>query len=422
MPIRRPRGPKPVLRHLAFLELMASAEEGSALYQGSHASLLTLRLLDHWVALGSELADVAATAHRAAREAVTAISQDVEWRSGLASVVDAIEAIQEPDPQPVLPRVYALAMLLEQRGLLAAAGDVYATVARYVDSAAHLDLAYDAHMRHGYCLRHAGEFDWADQAYANAGMLAARDRDRVRVVLSRLGRAKVVWDRGNLPAADAAIHELLTEAETLDSAATTALILHDRAGLAWLRNDRTSAIRWVFEAFNRSPDEYDRERMLGDLAGFLGAIGAYAPAKTALRLLEVRARTAGGRWSARINLMEIAYRMKNTVAFESYRRELAQEPLPPAVRANLLLEIGRGLIEFESYADARTALLEAARFASTNGFNQNSFKAEAELERLDRLEKGQRTEETTRTAPAEVPADIDAILNELLSRAMAEAS
>lgn len=391
---------------------MASAPEGESLYVGSQASLLSLRLLDHWIALGAELADVAATAHRAAREAVQAMTADIEWRSSLASIIDAIEAIQEPDAQPVLPRVYALAMLLEQRGLLAAAGDVYATVAKYVDSAAHLDLAYDAHMRHGYCLRHAGEFDWADQAYANAGMLAARDRDRVRVVLSRLGRAKVVWDRGDLPAADAAIVELLQEAESLDSAATKALILHDRAGVAWARNDCDDAIRWVFTAFKLSPDEYDRERMLGDLAGFLGAYGAHGPARTALRILLQSARTQSGRWSARINLMELGARTGSAMVFEQHRRELANEPLPPATRMSYLIEVGRGQIAFGAYADARATLRDGMQLALSNGFNRASFMVESLLKELEVAERRQvRIEEVS---SVDAPADINAELERLL--------
>jgi tetratricopeptide (TPR) repeat protein len=415
MPIRRPRGPKPVLRHLAFLELMAAAPEGEPVYIGSQASLLSLRLLDHWMALGAELADVAATAHRAARESVQAMTSDVEWRTSLASIIDAIEAIQEPDAQPVLPRVYALAMLLEQRGLLAAAGDVYATVAKYVDSAAHLDLAYDAHMRHGYCLRHAGEFDWADQAYANAGMLAARDRDRVRVVLSRLGRAKVVWDRGDLPAADAAIAELLDEAESLDSAATKALILHDRAGVAWARNDLTNAIRWVFTAFKLSPDEYDRERMLGDLAGFLGAYGAHGPARTALRILVQSARTQSGRWSARINMMELGARTGSSMVFEQHRRELANEPLPPATRMSYLTEVARGQIAFGDYAEARATLRDGMRLATSGGFNRASFVLESLLQELEVAERRQvRVEEvSTVEAPADISAELERLLLEV---------
>ena len=196
MPIRRPRGPKPVLRHVAFMETMASAVEGTPIHHGAHAALLTLRLLDHWIALGPEMASSENPSHHAAREATTTLSGDDEMRAALSSILDGIVALQEPDAQPLLPRVFALGKLLEQRGLVTQAGDVYSTITRYVDGAVHLDLAFDAHMRNGFCLRTAGEFEWADQAYATAGSLAARARDRVRVIYARAGQAKVEWARG----------------------------------------------------------------------------------------------------------------------------------------------------------------------------------------------------------------------------------
>jgi hypothetical protein len=142
-----------VLRHVAFLELMSTAPETAVVHRGSQASFLTLRLLENWIALGEDLAMPESSAQQAARGAVDALSDDEELRASLGSVIDALVALREPDPQPVLPRVYALGKLYEQRGLMPQAADVYSTVARFVDSSVHLDLAYDAHMRHGFCLR-----------------------------------------------------------------------------------------------------------------------------------------------------------------------------------------------------------------------------------------------------------------------------
>jgi tetratricopeptide (TPR) repeat protein len=415
MPIRRPRSPKPALRHLAFLETMADSDGASPIHRGAHASLLTLRLLDHWIALGAEMARPDATAHRATRDLVTALQDDAEMQSALGAIIDAIEALQEPDAQPVLPRVYALGMLFEQRGLLAQAGDGYATVARHVDSAAHLDLAFDAHMRHGYCLRHSGEFEWADQAYANAGMLATRDRDRIRVILSRLGRAKVVWDRGNLPEADVAIAELLREPVARDSAVLRALLLHDRAGLAWARQDRPNAIRWVHEAFRVSPDEYDRERMLVDLANFLSKQGAFESANDALRVLEASARSQSGRWHAKIDLMDLAYRSNNEVSFEQLRRDLADQPLPPVQRVSYLLDLGKGCTVFGQYSDARAALDECTRLATNHGLNQRVFQAEDALRALDAAERNAAPPVSAAPVQAsEVPDEVAQSLRKLL--------
>ena len=80
------------------------------------AAFLTLRLLDHWVALGSEMAEPTGQALSAARTAVEKAASDPATQASLRGVIDAIVMLEEPDPQPLLPRVFAYGGLLEQRG------------------------------------------------------------------------------------------------------------------------------------------------------------------------------------------------------------------------------------------------------------------------------------------------------------------
>jgi hypothetical protein len=414
MPIRRPRGPKPSLRHLSFLETMASSPEGSPLHHGAHAAFLTLRLLDHWLKLGTVMADAEMPAHRAAREATTSLEGDVEMRAALSSVIDAIEALHEPDAQPLLPRVFALGKLLEQRGSIPQAGDVYATVARYVDAAVHLDLAFDAHMRHGFCLRVAGEFEWADQAYGTAATLAGRARDRVRVIHARAGQAKVEWARGNLPAADAAMQELAEEAEKLDANRVLAMVLHDRSGIARHRGDLQRAVRHAFESFRRTTDEFERERVLMDLAGFLALSGARNSAQDAMRLLELGARSQEVRWNAQIGLMELAAEAGSETTFESYRRQLVDAPLPTVARTSFLMDAGRGLAAFGHFGDARRTLRSALALAESSAQNQRIFEIEHALSAVDAAEREQDLRAVERPAPVAAPDDIAAALQDLL--------
>ncbi len=191
MPIRRPRTPKPSLRHIVFLEAMAQTSASGPLQPGAHATFLTLRLLDHWIPLGAALASPDAPAHRATRLAVNAIVGDVGLRRALGAVIDAIAALREPDAQPVLPHLRALALLLEGRGLTAQAGDVHQTITRLVNSATQPDLAYESLMHLGQCLRQTGEFEWAEQAFGNASVLATRERDTDRIAAAREARAEV---------------------------------------------------------------------------------------------------------------------------------------------------------------------------------------------------------------------------------------
>ena len=422
MPIRRPRSPKPVLRHVAFLETMASAPEQSPLHDGAYATLLTLRLFDHWMALGHEMADPSVTAHRMARESVASIEGDAEMHAALLSILNAIEALQEPDAQPVLPRVYALGGLIERRGFLANAGDIYDTVAKHVDSTVHLDLAFDAHMRRGFCLRNNGELDWADQAYSNAATLATRDKDRVRVIMAHLGRAKVEWSRGNLPAADEAMEKLAAEAEQLEATRVQAMILHDRAGVAHDRGDLPRAIRFVYDAFCRTSDEFERDRVLSDLASFLNVYGAIDSATDALRALEITARTQDLRWNSQINLLALASRSANEVMFEHYRRKLADAALPVRYRIEFLHDLGMGYVAFGNFAEARAAYSDGLRLAEEGGANQWVFRFEEGLNSLELAEREVGTARTNRPEPKTAPDDIAAALRDLLSSVSAAAA
>lgn len=382
MPIRRPRGPKPALRHLAFLEAMSAAPESSPEHREARACFLALRHLDSWIALGADGGAPTDRSSSAVAEALAAVGEDTEMRSALAAITTAIPVLSNADAQPVLPRVFALGSLLESRGRMRHAADVYGTVARHVDTGAHADLAYDAHMRMASCLRHDGQLDLADQAYTTAGTLAARSRDRVRVLTSRVGRAKVMWVRGNYPAADGALRGLEAEARAEHASELVAMILHDRAVLSRMRGDLHEAIRLVWAGYQLTRDEFDRERMLWDLANFLGLSGAFDTAQDALRLIELSARHQFGRWMAQVNLMDLAARTDNELQFHHYRRALEPAPLAGARRVAYLLDAGRGLAHFGDAAGARTQLTEGLRLAESLHLNDKVFEFEAALAAL----------------------------------------
>jgi tetratricopeptide (TPR) repeat protein len=416
MPIRRPRGPRPALRHVAFLEAMDALPASAKGRQPLEAAFLTLRLLDNWVWLGAELAEPTGQALTVARDAVEKATSDAESQAALRGIIDAIVMLQEPDTQPLLPRVFAYAGLLEQRGALALAGDVYATVAKYADARAHFDIAYDALMRHAFCLRVEGVLDQAARSYESAGALAARARDRVRVLYSRIGLAKVVWARGNLPAADEALQEVAAEAETLGNTRLHAVALHDCAGMARMRDDLPRAVRLAYESFKRTTDENEKERVLSDLANFLGQTGAFVAARAALTVLESRGRLKETQWHARINLMELGARQGSEPLFEQYRRALENDRLPARLEVNYLRDRGRGYAMFGRFDAARESLTAAAERASTLGMHQVAFESEKLLTDLPAL---QRQYERARPPAVDAPADIARTIEELVGQTAA---
>lgn len=411
MPIRRPRGPKPVLRHLAFLEAADALPESSPERASYTASFLTLRLFDEWMTSGSMLADPEFPAHAAARAAVAGLEGDPEIRTSLQRVLDAVTMLHDPDAQPVLPRLYAFGGLLEHRGAAAMACDVFGTVSRYVDGRAHLDLAFDALMKQGTCRRNSGELEWAERAYEAAGMLAGRARDRSRVLLARIGEAKVLWMRGNLPAADAALEKIIAEAAALGDQRVQAVALHDQAGVARHRNDLQRAVRLAFESFKRSVDDTDRERVLNDLGNFLGLTGAFDSARHALTAMMQGARQQESRWVAQHNLMDLAMREGSELRFEQHRRQLDKEPLPLRHAVSFARDAGRGLAAFGRLDEAAPYLERGLALATQAGMHQQEFEITEMLADLERL---RREEEARRPAPAPAPADIASELESLL--------
>lgn len=279
MPIRRRRTPSPALRHVSLLETMAAVAPEDPRFRAAQAAFLTLRLFDHWVAFGAAVSADSSRALTTTRDDIARLEVDAELRQILAAITDTLVTLPAAEPHPLLPRLHALAALLESRGHQAEAGDVFATIARHADPNTQLDLAYESLMRAGRCLRRAGELGWADQSYAQAAALAYRDRDRLRQLLARLGRAKVLWDRGDHAAADAMIDELIGDAEDAQSAVVTSMLLYERAQLSWARGDRGGAARQAFRAFDLAPGVPERDEILEALAAWLETMGAVDAAR-----------------------------------------------------------------------------------------------------------------------------------------------
>lgn len=415
MPIRRPRGPKPALRHVAFLEGMEAARSDAA-RRADHASFLTLRLFDEWMLSGGLVADAAFLSHAETVKAIDAVSEDGETKTVLQRIAEAITMLHDPDAQPVLPRVFALGTLLEHRGRFAEAADVFATVCRFVDVRAHFDIAYDAFMRQAFNLRMVGELEQANRAYETAGMHAGRMRDRSRVLQSRIGEAKVQWAHGDLPGADAALGRIAEEALTLGDRHTHALALHDRAGVARHRGELPRAVRLAYDAFREMTDDHARERVLSDLGNFLGLTGAFETARAALTLLEASGRHQETRWTAQANLMDLAIREGSEPRFEQLRRNLDQAPLPNRNRISFLRDAGKGLAAFGRLDEAEASLRRGLEIAARVGMHQQEFEIEEMLRDLDAL---RREAQKTRLQPTEAPEDIAEQIDALLRAASA---
>lgn len=191
MPIRRPRGPKPALNHVAFLDALAADTVSGDASAALRGGFLTLRLFDAWLQRGSDVVRAGTQSLTATRTAVLAIRDDGAVRDALVHVLDAMEMLQDADAQPVLPRLMSYAALLGARGHTALAMDVYRDVARHADVRTQFELAFDATMRLAACYDALGHAGLAARAFDQAAMYAGRARDRARVQRARDAGAAV---------------------------------------------------------------------------------------------------------------------------------------------------------------------------------------------------------------------------------------
>ncbi len=167
---------EPGLRHLPFFEALAAAKNEEAT-NVAKAGLLTLRLIDHWHLAGAMIVSPESVSIVSVRKAIMEIPKHDAQREMLLSIVNTIQILREVDFSPVIPRVFAYAGLLEQRGALALAADCYETVLRFADEKYDADLVVDSHMRVGYCRRTLGHLDDAERAYMAGGRIAKRKRE-----------------------------------------------------------------------------------------------------------------------------------------------------------------------------------------------------------------------------------------------------
>lgn len=307
----------------------------------------------------------------------------------------------------VAPRLMAYARTLDLDGKWALAADVYDTVLTHIHPEEESEIAVHALLRHGHCLCQLGEFGDAAESFNTAAELAHRTGDMIGTLQARIGEAKIIVARGDLPAADAILGETAERAGAHGLSEVRSRATHDRSFIAHNRGQYDLAVRFAYDAMRDSVIDSERDRILGDLAGSFYMLGVKSAARDAFLILAATAREQWQRWVATINLMELSAEDAAEVQFERYRQELAAAKLPPILRTQFELHVGRGYQLFGHMGDAKEWLGRALRSATHHSFNQLIFAAESALARTS-------TSANRVAAPAiDIPRDVRLIAAEL---------
>jgi len=402
------------------LEALAQGDPASTDWLAARAGLLVLRYVDAW---GSgEWLPVQLLAERSAvADAICEIPAGNQFRSLLAVLLErtstewAVGGGDEP-PHPLVTSIrraaapllaYAHALQFSSQWALAA--DVYFMVweacAAYGTQTprgmADAESATTAALRLGACYRTLGDAEKAAEAYA-AAMIVARDRGDVRTTLqARLGEAKLIQERGNLPLADERIAEIIRDATTAQLQDVRAWAFHDRSAVAYHRQRYREAVEWGFEAWAIERSPLERERVLCDLASALFGAGYRGLARVAHQLAAATAQEPQIRWIATINLIEIATLDRDAAEFDQCRQALLGVTLPPDLAASFHYYVALGDNAFGRTVRAISQLERAIAVAEQHGLGEIVIKAEAAMVEM---RAGQMTRPAPRTAP--VPAEL----------------
>lgn len=387
------------LPHYVFFEALAQEEsEDTPGWRSVSAGLLTLRHFDVWSLEGNTRGGQGDSwGVRLLRKRVEEIPAGTPVRALLLSIVDAMSSKACADPAAVAPRLMAYARALQFEARWSLAADVYETVIGHTDAITDPDLAISAHMALGACLRVLARWQEAVQAYAVAGFVAEGVGDVMGVLRARIAEANLATDRGNLPMAEKILDDTIARAADPELIEVRSIALQDRGFVAHRRGDYETAIKCAYAAYGGMTSQTARDRVLVDLAATFLEIGLHSAARDANLVLAATAQEQYTRWVAMINLLELAAIDRMEPAFEQYRRELADAPIPASLATYYHLYVGKGYKAFGKYELAAASFEMALTIASSNGLNEMIIRAEESLRDL-------RIADTTPVAPTSDPS------------------
>jgi tetratricopeptide (TPR) repeat protein len=378
------------LLHMPYFEQLAETTSESPECRSVSAALVVLRLFDSWMTEGADRVSADAAGLQAVREAIAAMdARDVNRRL-LSSIVDAMVIERNPRIVTVAPRLQAYARQLQYAANWPLAADVYRTVLAYATPTTDAETVIAANMQLGRCLRVLAEWDEALSCFAAASQVATMTDDMMSILRARIQEANVAIDRGNLPYAEELLDSTIERAEASGLSEVRATAIHDRGLVAHQRGKFEEAIVFQFDAYNNVRNQMARDRVLNDLGSSFAQLGVYSAARDAFLVVAATAHEQYLRWTAMINLLDIAVDEGREPTFEKYRRELEDVSLPPSLATYFYIYVAKGHRAFDHPLLAKVAITRAIELATMNKYGQALIEAEQSLDALENDEVRQR--------------------------------
>jgi tetratricopeptide (TPR) repeat protein len=363
-----------MIRHQVYFDTLGSMREDSASWRSVFAGLSVLRLVDAYAASSP----VNWAQLHSVRAAVQEMSEGDLIRGVLTSVLEEITNRNSAD-DVVCSVLLAYGRALDYEASWGLATDVFLTVAKLARPERNPGLAVEAHVAVGGAARRNADWDTSARAYSQAAYIADTLGDRPGVLTVQVGIANTYLAKGNLPQAQTILDDVIVQARDQDLGDVQAVALHSRAALSARQGQHVEGLKWAYEALELTSKLSEKDQILEDMAAMFTELGMRDAARDTHLILAATAQAKFTRWSATVNLMELAGLDAMEDAFDTYARELAQAPLGAWVRSHYLLFLGEGFYRLGRQTAAVEALEEAVQFAEANQIHQIAFKAQATL-------------------------------------------
>jgi tetratricopeptide (TPR) repeat protein len=396
-----------MIRHQVYFDTLGSLKEDSASWRSVFAGLSVLRLVDAYAGAGSATNPVDWAQLHSVRTAIEAVNAGDPVRGVLTTVLEEATKRGAID-ETVCRSLLAYGRALDYEASWGLATDVFSTVAKLARPEKNPRFAVEAHVAVGGAARRSGEWDTSARAYSQAAYIADTLGDKPGVLTVQVGIANTYLAKGNLPQAQSILDDVLMQARDQEMPEIQGQALHTLAALAQRRGEHAEGLKFAHEALNLITKPADRDFILEDIAALFTELGLRDSARDAHLILTATAQSKLVRWTATLNLMELASLDGMEDAFHHYARELAVAPLGAWVRSHYLLFLGEGHVRFGHEVEAIEALEQAASFAEANQIHQAAFKAQAALAGMRSTPPAVAT--TFAAPPTWVPDDVGTVV------------
>lgn len=396
-----------MIRHQVYFDTLGTLREDSAAWRCVFAGLSVLRLVDSYGDASTAPKPAGWAQLHSVRAAIEEMSEGDPMRGVLTGLLEEITSRGIIDDM-VCGALMSYGRMLDYEASWSLAIDVFSTVAKLTKPERNARLSVEAYVAVGGAARRNGDWDTSGRAYSQAAYIADTLGDKPGVLTVQVGIANTYLAKGNFPQAQSILDDVIVQAQDQEMTEIQGMALHSRAALATRRGEHADGLRLAHEALGLTSNPTAKDLVLGDIAAMFTQLGMHDPARDANLVLAATSQAKFVRWSATLNLMELASLDGMPEAFDTYARELAAAPLGPWVRSHYLLFLGEGMHRFGRADAALEALQEAVKFAEMNQIHQIAFKAQDALAHIASAPR--RVAPTFVPPPAWVPDDVNTVV------------